>query len=88
MFASRFVTPSIGVDHQIATSARSSDLRAMMTESFSAISVVLPLRRIPAVSIRRKFCPSTVKYVSIASRVVPGDRRNDHALLAENLIQQ
>ena len=42
----------------------------------------------PAVSIRRKFWSSTVRYVSIASRVVPGIGRNDHALFAEDLIQQ
>ena len=42
----------------------------------------------PAVSISRKFWSSTVRYVSIASRVVPGDRRNDNALFAEDFVQQ
>ena len=43
----------------------------MMTDNFSAISSVLPLRRMPAVSIRRNLRSGVSNTVSIASRVVP-----------------
>ena len=51
MVASPLVMPSEASTINRATSARSRLLRAMMTFNFSAIRFVLPLRRIPAVSI-------------------------------------
>src|SRR5919202_1010745 len=69
MFASSAVTPSTASMTTTATSALSKLLRAITTESFSAISSVLPLRRMPAVSTRRKVWPSASSTVSTASRV-------------------
>ena len=51
--ASCDVTPTEASANNIATSARSRCRRAIMTLSFSAISFVLPLRRMPAVSRNR-----------------------------------
>ena len=45
--------------------------RAITTLSFSAISFVLPLRRMPAVSMKTNFVPSRSTVSSMESRVVP-----------------
>ena len=45
--------------------------RAITTLNFSAISFVLPLRRIPAVSMNTYSTPSCTTVSSTASRVVP-----------------
>src|ERR1035438_8969760 len=45
--------------------------RAITTLSFSAMSLVLPLRRMPAVSTKTYSTPSRVTFSSTASRVVP-----------------
>ena len=69
-------------------SAASRCLRAITTESFSAISWVLPLRRIPAVSMKRKDLPSRSTISSTASRVVPGIGRDDRAPGSGEPVQQ
>ena len=71
MLASRAETPSVASRTRRLTSAASRCLRAMMTESFSAMRRVLPLRRMPAVSTKRKSCAPRVTTSSTASRVVP-----------------
>ena len=71
MAASSAPIPCSASSTTTATSARSRLLRAMITESFSAIAVVLPLRRIPAVSMMRKICPGVSSRISTESRVVP-----------------
>jgi hypothetical protein len=71
MVASKAVTPSVASITRNATSAASRCLRAITTLSFSAISLVLPLRRMPAVSMMRYFLPSRMTTSSTASRVVP-----------------
>ena len=72
MEASSWLTPSVASMTSSAMSAASRCLRAMTTESFSAIRCVLPLRRIPAVSMKRKRRPLCSTISSTASRVVPG----------------
>src|SRR5579883_1066939 len=72
MVASSALTPSVASINSSAMSASSRCLRDITTESFSAISRVLPLRRMPAVSTKRKCCPSRSTTSSTASRVVPG----------------
>jgi hypothetical protein len=47
--------PSTASMISIATSARSNAFLAMMTDIFSAISLVFPFLRIPAVSMSRNF---------------------------------
>ena len=71
MVASLAVTPSVASITSSATSAASRCRRAITTLSFSAISFVLPLRRIPAVSTNRSAFPSNSTTSSTASRVVP-----------------
>ncbi len=53
------------------TSERSTARKARIILYLSIGSSILPFRRMPAVSIKRKFCPSVVTGVSIASLVVP-----------------
>ena len=71
MVASLAVTPSVASMISSATSAASRCRRAITTLIFSAISFVLPLRRIPAVSTKRSVLPSNSTTSSTASRVVP-----------------
>jgi len=66
------LTPSVASITSSAMSAASRCFRAITTESFSAIRWVLPLRRIPAVSMKRKLLPLISTTSSTASRVVPG----------------
>ena len=72
MEASSWLTPSVASMTSSAMSAPSRCLRAITTESFSAIRCVLPLRRMPAVSMKRKRRPLCSTISSTASRVVPG----------------
>ena len=72
MEASSWLTPSVASMTSSAMSAASRCLRAMTTESFSAMRCVLPLRRMPAVSMKRKRRPLRSTISSTASRVVPG----------------
>ena len=71
MAASSAAIPCSASSKTTATSARSKLLRAITTESFSVSACVLPLRRIPAVSMRRKVCSEVSSRVSTLSRVVP-----------------
>ena len=71
MVASLASTPSVASITSSATSAASRCRRAITTLSFSAISCVLPLRRMPAVSTNRSLLPSNSTTSSTASRVVP-----------------
>ncbi len=88
MLASSAVTPSTASMTTTATSARSRLLRAITTESFSAISSVLPLRRMPAVSMSRKVRPSASRTVSTASRVVPATGETMTRSVAEESVEQ
>ena len=60
----------------------------MTTLSFSAISLVLPLCRMPAVSTKTYSTPSTTTFSSTASRVVPATGRDDGAILAHQRVEQ
>ena len=60
----------------------------MITLSFSAMSLVLPLRRIPAVSRKRYILPCRSTTVSTASRVVPGSGDTMDRSAPSQLVQQ
>src|SRR5437588_13406 len=71
MVVSSATTPSVASRTSRTTCAIRMFRRAITTLSFSAISWVLPLRRIPAVSTKIYSTPSRTSVSSTASRVVP-----------------
>jgi hypothetical protein len=73
------VTPSVASMMTSATSAASRCLRAMTTDSFSAIRWVLPLRRMPAVSTKRKVVAFVVHNFVDGIAGGAGDGRDDGA---------
>ena len=72
IFVSWSVMPSCASITSTATSQRSTAATARIILYFSISSLILLFLRIPAVSIKTYFCPSSSKGVSIASLVVPG----------------
>ena len=88
MVASQPTKPSLASITSSTTSASRICRRAITTLSFSAISFVLPLRRIPAVSTKTNSRPVALDGFihRIARRA--GDRRNDRAILAGQRVQQ
>ena len=88
MLASSPLAPSVASTMKSTMSASSIFLRAMTTESFSAISRVLPLRRMPAVSMKRILRPLYWMTSSIESRVVPAIGETIARDSSRELIQQ
>ena len=88
MAASSWLTPSVASITSSAMSAASRCLRAITTESFSAIRWVLPLRRMPAVSMKRK--RFAVVLDDLVDRVArgPGNGRDDRSLGSGQPVQQ
>ena len=71
ILASCSVTPSVASITRIAISARSTAATVLMILKRSRSSLILLLRRRPAVSINTYSLPLYLMAVSIASRVVP-----------------
>ena len=87
-FASWPVGPSLASTTSSATSHSSMRLRAWTTDRTSGPCSVLPRRRIPAVSTRRKRRPRGLeaRVDRVARRA--GDLRDDRALLAEERVDE
>ncbi len=72
IFVSCSTTPSVASIKRRAMSALVSVVATLETENLSAPPSILPLRRIPAVSINRYFFPLCTTVESMGSLVVPG----------------
>ena len=88
MVVSSATTPSVASSTSSTTWAMRMWRRAITTLSFSAMSRVLPLRRMPAVSTKMYSVPSCDH--GLVHRIArgAGDRRDDGALLAGERVEQ
>ncbi len=80
---------ALGIDRtRTTTSANRMARRVSLVESFSAVSVILARRRKTGGIEQLTSRPFQVKSLATASRVSPGSGPRDHAILAEECVDQ